>query len=118
MSISAPKISHADPAETTRLIADFVRGFSIEATRPTAADLAALKLAAPTTTQVYLAAVPTRPLSELVAFATSVRASEFEPIPHLAVRNIASSTELDDLLAQLSSKARVRRLLVITGDSD
>lgn len=118
MSAPAAKISPADPAETKRRIADFLRDFSIEATRPTESDLAALRSAVPATTQVYLAAVPTRPLADLVGFAANVRAAGFEPIPHLATRNIASPAALDELLAQFSAQAGVRRLLVIAGDSD
>lgn len=115
---AAPKISPLDPAETAQRIADFVRGFSIEATRPTGTDLDALKSAVSATTQIYLSAVPTRPLSDLVAFAAAVRAAGFEPIPHVAARSLASLGALDDLLAQLSAQAGVRRLLVIAGDSD
>jgi methylenetetrahydrofolate reductase (NADPH) len=118
MSAVVPKITPAAPAETTRRIADFVRGFSIEATRPTAADLEALKSALPAMAQVYLSAVPTRPLSDLVAFAADVRAAGLEPIPHLAARNLASADALDGLLARLSTEANVRRLLIIAGDSD
>src|SRR5713226_9320535 len=113
MSVAAPKISPVDSAEKKRRIADFLRDFSIEATRPVDADLAALKSVVPTTTQIYLAAVPTRPLSNMVEYAARVCAAGFEPIPHLAVRSIASAAALDDLLAQFSSQARVRRLLVI-----
>lgn len=118
MSVAAPKISTADPAETRRRIADFLRDFSIEATRPSEADLAALQSAVAGTTKVYLAAVPTRSPSDLVAYAASVRAAGFEPIPHLAARNIASVAALDHLLARFSSEAGVRRLLIIAGDSD
>jgi methylenetetrahydrofolate reductase (NADPH) len=118
MSAAVPKIMPVAPAETVRRIADFVRGFSIEATRPTAADLEALKSALPAMTQVYLSAVPTHPLSDLVAYSAAVRTAGLEPIPHLAVRNLASTSALDDLLARLSTEANVRRLLIIAGDSD
>lgn len=118
MSAVAPKISSADPAETIRRITDLLRGFSIEATRPTAADLDALKSAVPAATDVYLSAVPTRPLSDLIAYSAAVRAAGFEPIPHLAVRNLASANALDDLLARLADQAGIRRMLIIAGDSD
>jgi methylenetetrahydrofolate reductase (NADPH) len=104
MSAVAPKITSAAPVETAQHIADFLRDFSIEATRPTADDLDELKSAAPEVGRIYLSAVPTRPLSDLVAFSTAVRAAGFEPIPHLAVRNIESSDALDDLLARLTDQ--------------
>lgn len=118
MSAAAPKLSPADAAEPARRIAEFLRGFSLEATRPTAADFADLVSAAPAGMQVYLSALPTRPLSDLVSFAAATRAAGFEPVPHLAARNLADHAALDDLLAQLAAQADVRRLLVIAGDGD
>ncbi len=118
MSAAAPKITPAAPTVTAQHIADFLRDFSIEATRPTAADLDELKAAAPEVGRIYLSAVPTRPLSDLNAYSTAVRTAGFEPIPHLAVRHIASIDALNDLLARLANEAGVRRLLVIAGDSD
>jgi methylenetetrahydrofolate reductase (NADPH) len=118
MLAAATTITPAAPTETAQRVAEFLRDFSIEATRPTAADLDELKSAAPGTGRIYLSAVPTRPLSDLVAFSAAVRAAGFEPVPHLAVRNIESSNALDDLLARLTDQAGVRRLLVIAGDSD
>jgi methylenetetrahydrofolate reductase (NADPH) len=118
MAVAAPKISPVEPATTTQRIVNLLRGFSIEATRPNAADLEALTLAAPANTAVYLSAVPTRPLSDLVDYAAAVRSAGFEPVPHIAARNLASAGALDELLAQLAERASVRRLLVIAGDSD
>jgi methylenetetrahydrofolate reductase (NADH) len=118
MPAAAPKITPAVPAEAAQHIAEFLRDFSIEATRPTAADLDELKSAAPGIGRIYLSAVPTRPLSDLAAFSVAVHAAGFEPIPHLAVRNIESGNALNDLLARLTNQAGVRRLLVIAGDSD
>jgi methylenetetrahydrofolate reductase (NADPH) len=117
MSVVAPRISPAEPVEAAQRIADFLLGFSLEATRPTPADLDVLKSLAPVDTQVFLSAVPTRPLSDLVSFAGTVRAAGFDPVPHLAARQIASAAELDELLARLTAVG-VRRLLVIAGDSD
>ena len=117
MAVAAPKLS-VEPTTTTQRIVGFLRGFSIEATRPVAADLDALTLAAPAQMAVYLSAVPTRPMSDLLGFAVGVRNVGFEPMPHIAARNIASAGALDDLLGQLAEKAGVRKLLVIAGDSD
>jgi methylenetetrahydrofolate reductase (NADPH) len=118
MPAAAPKITPAVPAEAAQHIAGFLRDFSIEATRPTSADLDELKSAAPGIGRIYLSAVPTRPLSDLAAFSTAVQAAGFEPIPHLAVRNIESDNALNGLLARLTNQAGVRRLLVIAGDRD
>ena len=118
MSAAAPKITPVVSTVTAQHIAEFLRDFSIEATRPTANDLDELKSAVPEIGQIYLSAVPTRPLSDLVAYSGAVHAAGFEPIPHLAVRSIESRNALDDLLAQMTNQAGVRRLLVIAGDND
>jgi len=118
MPAVAPKITPALPAEIAQRITEFLHDFSIEATRPTADDLDELKSAAPGIGRIYLSAVPTRPLSDLIAFSAAVRDAGFDPIPHLAVRNVASSNALDALLVRLANDAGVSRLLVIAGDSD
>jgi methylenetetrahydrofolate reductase (NADPH) len=92
-----------------------MRGFSIEATRPTDSDIAALAVLAPGT-RIYVSAVPGRPAEEIIAAATRLRSAGFEPVPHVAVRNFASSGALGDFLAQLNGEADVRRALLIAGD--
>ena len=47
---------------------------------------------------------------------SALRAAGFEPVPHVAVRNFATSTALDDFLARLNGEADVTRVLVIAGD--
>jgi len=114
----APPFPPAAPRDTVHRIAAFLRNFSLEATRPSEADLAALKAALPAGAQVYLSAVPTRPQAELIAYANRVRAAGFVPVPHLAVRNLASVSAFDEWLARMRAEADVRRLLVIAGDRD
>ena len=90
-------------------------GFSVEATRPSAADIAALGVLA-RGTRVYLSAVPNRPADELLAAAVQIRAAGLEPVPHVAVRNFASAEALDTFLARLNAEAGVETVLVIAGD--
>jgi methylenetetrahydrofolate reductase (NADPH) len=108
----------AGRGDPERAIADFVRGFSLEATRPSASDVAALATAVPPGTPVYLSAVPTRPPQELVERAIALAAAGFEPVPHVAARLFATARALDDFLARLSTEAGVRRVLLIAGDRD
>ena len=96
-------------------IAAFMAGFSIEATRPSDADIAALNVLK-RGTRVFLSAVPNRPVEESLAAAIRVRAAGFEPVPHVAVRNFADVAALDDLLARLNGEAAVESVLVIGGD--
>ena len=99
-------------------IAEFVRGFTVEATRPSEADVAALAQIAPAGTRVYLSAVPTRPVDEVIDAAVRLRTAGFEPVPHLAVRNFVNVRQLEEFLARLVGEAQVRSLLVIAGDRD
>ena len=103
-------------AEMIAALAAFMRSASLEATRPTADDIDALKSAAEPGTHVYLSAVLTRPQEEVVEQAARVRAAGLEPVPHLAVRNFASAEALARFLDRLTREAGVRKLLVIAGD--
>jgi len=102
--------------ETAPRVMSFLRQFSMEITKPSDADLAALKSVLPARAPIYVPAIPNSPLSELIAAATRVRAQGFEPVPHLAARRIESHAALEDLLSRLSRWANVRRALVIGGD--
>jgi methylenetetrahydrofolate reductase (NADPH) len=96
----------------------FARHFSLEATRPSAAEIAALADIVPTATPIYFSAVPTITPQEIVAAAVSLRKAGLEPIIHVAARRLASAAALQELLSSLRAEADVRRLLVIGGDVD
>jgi methylenetetrahydrofolate reductase (NADPH) len=113
----SPVSPFADRPDPVDAIVDFVRGFSLEATRPSAEDIAVLAAVARPGTRVYVSAVPTRPAQDAIEAVASLRAAGFEPVPHLAVRNFARARELDDFLARVG-EAGVRRVLVIAGDRD
>jgi methylenetetrahydrofolate reductase (NADPH) len=92
--------------------------FSLEATRPVAAEIAALADILPRGTPLYLTAVPTQDADELVKAAAAVRKSGMEPVAHIAARRLASAEALRELLAGLRGEADMRRLLLIGGDID
>jgi methylenetetrahydrofolate reductase (NADPH) len=112
-----PLVPPAEPNEAAR-IAEFVRAASLEATRPSEREIAALAAVAAPATPIYVSAVPSRPAQEQIAIAKRLHARGFEPVPHLAARNFASAMALDDYLARMVEEAGVRRLLVIGGDRD
>ena len=99
-------------------IAGFARNFSLEVTRPAAAEIAGLAEIVPPQTPVYFSAVPTITQTEIVAAAVSLRKAGLEPVIHVAARRIAGASALHDLLSGLRDEADVRRLLVIGGDVD
>jgi methylenetetrahydrofolate reductase (NADPH) len=94
----------------------FARSFSIEATRPNAAEIAALADILPPGTPVYFSAVPTIEPPELIGAAALLRKSGLEPVVHIAARRLRAAADLQDLLKSLRGEADVRRLLVIGGD--
>ena len=100
------------------MIPNFARTFSLEATRPNAAEIAALADMLPGGTAVYFSAVPTITPQELIAAAALLRKFGLEPIVHIAARRIRVAADLQNLLASLRGEADVRRLLVIGGDVD
>jgi methylenetetrahydrofolate reductase (NADPH) len=114
-AMTALPIPHQAPLGPVARIASFMAGFSIEATRPSDADIMALAVLS-RGTRVYLSAVPNRPVEESVATAIRLRAAGFEPVPHLAVRNFASVEAFDDLLTRFNGEAAVDSVLVIAGD--
>ena len=97
---------------------EFARRYSIEVTRPNAAEVAAMAEILPQHTPVYFSAVPTITPDELVGAAAQLRKSGLEPVVHIAARRIAAADDLQKLLARLHGEADVRRLLVIGGEVD
>jgi methylenetetrahydrofolate reductase (NADPH) len=94
------------------------REFSLEAVRPSAAELALLPALIAKGTPVYLSSVSGQSYRELPAMAAQLRKLGFEPVAHIAARRFASSEELQNLLARLRAEADMRRVLVIGGDLD
>jgi methylenetetrahydrofolate reductase (NADPH) len=105
----------AAPAPDTAV---FTQRFSLEATRPTAAEIAALADIVPAATPIYFSAVPTITRQEIVAAAVALRKAGLEPIIHIAARRLTSAADLQELLSRLRGDADVRRLLVVGGDVD
>ncbi len=100
------------------MAAGFAQKFSIEATRPSAAEIAALAEILPPATPVYFSAVPTITPGELIAAARALRQVRLEPVIHIAARRIRAAADLQELLAALRGEADIRRLLIVGGDVD
>jgi methylenetetrahydrofolate reductase (NADPH) len=96
----------------------FTQRFSLEATRPGAAEVAALAGILPPGTPLYLTAVSTQDVPELVGAAAALRKAGLEPVPHIAARRLESAVALQELLARMRMDADIRRLLLIGGDVD
>ena len=65
---------------------NFARKFSLEVTRPNAAEIAAMAELLPAGTPVYFSAVPTITPQELIAAAALLRKAGLEPVIHIAAQ--------------------------------
>jgi methylenetetrahydrofolate reductase (NADPH) len=94
----------------------FASRFSLEATKPSEQEMAALAAIVPPGTEIYLSMVPGQNLAQHAEVATWARRHGLEPVPHLPARRIESETALRDFLARAHDTAGVRRALVVAGD--
>jgi methylenetetrahydrofolate reductase (NADPH) len=67
-------------------------------------------------TEVTITFLPGDNVRGNVETAAKLRRAGFDPVPHIAAREIASREALNDCLAGLRSEADVRRVLLIAGD--
>jgi hypothetical protein len=65
--------------------------FSLEATRPSAPEIAEVAGLLGRSCRLYLSSVRSQPLGELAAAAALVRRIELEPVVHLPARRFVSS---------------------------
>src|SRR6266481_4427599 len=70
----------------------------------------------PAGTEVTITFLPGDNYHHNVETASALRRAGFDPVPHIAAREIASHEALDDFLARLRGEADVRRVLLIAGD--
>lgn len=113
----APTTGHASAVnDPLARIKHFTRTASFETTPLSPAQLDEVQAMAIPETAVYVAAIPSRPLSEQIDTCAGLRERGLEPIPHFAARNFESAEALETQLRQLVDKAGVTRLLAIAGD--
>jgi methylenetetrahydrofolate reductase (NADPH) len=94
----------------------FASRFSLEATRPSEPEIAAVAGLVPRGTEVYLSMVPGQEMAQHAAVAALARRNGLEPVPHLPARRIESEAALRDFLTRARDTADVRRALVVAGD--
>jgi methylenetetrahydrofolate reductase (NADPH) len=99
-------------------IRSFLVGCSLEATRPNTKDAAILKQFVRPGNQIYISAVPNRPISESIDAACVIRMAGLEPVPHVAARSFASLHECEIAIKRLTDEAGVRTIMLIGGDVD
>jgi methylenetetrahydrofolate reductase (NADPH) len=102
--------------KTRAAIMSFMRDCSIEATRPKESEIAGLADILRPGTNVYLTAIPGRPLDELADAAVSLTRVGLKPVPHISARLLPDLQTLDAFLARVSREAQVNHVLLIGGD--
>ena len=108
----------ASTGTQNRRIADLLRSASVEVSARDPASVARLEGWLPRGAEVYIAFLPNHSHHELVATAAALGKAGYIPVPHVAARNLASVTQLEDYLARASGEAGVDRVLAIGGDTD
>lgn len=88
--------------------------FSLEATKPSEREIAALAGIVALGTEIYLSMVPGQELTQHASMVALVRRHGLEPVPHLPARRIESEAALSDFLSRI--RGDVRRVLVVAGD--
>jgi methylenetetrahydrofolate reductase (NADH) len=79
-------------------------------------QLSELKDRFPAGTDVTITFLPGDNYHSNVETAAALRGAGFNPVPHIAARELASKEALNDFVARLRSEADVRRVLLIAGD--
>ncbi len=104
--------------QTAPGLGNVAQRFSLEATRPSADEIARLADTVPAGTMVYVTAVASQSAAEQVRSAARLRRAGLEPVAHIAARRLGSLDRMHDLLKALRDKSDMRQLLVIGGDID
>jgi len=111
--------------ETTRLlartdlraaIAALASGASIETSTRNLTEIDDYPGFLPAGADVFIAWVPGTPYHHIASVAKRLRLRGFNPVPHVAARQIASREAAADLFARLRDEAGVERALAIAGD--
>jgi methylenetetrahydrofolate reductase (NADPH) len=102
--------------EMTRAVADLIAYGSIEMSAHRPQDAREIAALLPVGTRVYVNHLPRHTLADSLAALKAVRDVGLEPVPHIAVRRIASRDEAKSFLKRAVKEAGVREVLLIGGD--
>ncbi len=98
------------------VIAELVTNGSIELTGKFQYQINEVRDLLPFGTDIYLSALPNRPLATNLECVAAIRAAGFNPVPHIAARHIHSRAELKQFLNAVTQEHEVRKILLIGGD--
>ena len=99
-------------------VAGLLSGYSIEIVPRSKSAIEACREQMAPGSEVYIASIPGGSYHSAITAAAALTQAGFIPVPHVAARNMASFTQLNDFLARLAGEAGVTRMLVIGGDNE
>ncbi|WP_299815947.1 methylenetetrahydrofolate reductase [uncultured Jannaschia sp.] len=105
----------ADAPSKDAVLAEFLRGHSIEVMPRTAEKVEDFADLLPRGTRVYIAHIDGTPVEDMVATAARLRAEGMEPMPHFPARIIPDRATLADWIARYRGEADVRQGLILAG---
>lgn len=111
-------VAATPPGTPNRRIVELLRSATVEVSARDPGSAARLAGWIPRGAEVYVAFLPNHSHHELVAAAAALKKAGYAPVPHVAARNLASVTQLEDYLARAAGEAGVDRVLAIGGDTD
>jgi methylenetetrahydrofolate reductase (NADPH) len=108
--------STGEPKDNAALIAELLTNGSIELTGKYQHQINQVKDLLPFGTDIYLSALPDRPLATNLECIAAIRSAGFNPVPHIAARHVRSRNELKEFLDSVIQQQNVRKILLIGGD--
>ncbi|HMB58301.1 MAG TPA: hypothetical protein VKN35_00185 [Xanthomonadales bacterium] len=99
-----------------KVVSDLVTNGSIEISVDSghSTGIAAQKL--PFGMAVYVPKLPRKKLQQNQALIHSLHSSGFDPVPHIAARQLESARELEQFLTEVANESAVHRVMLIGGD--
>ncbi|MBX9588143.1 MAG: hypothetical protein K2X43_02490 [Hyphomonadaceae bacterium] len=111
-----PNAAAAPSLDIAAAVAEMVACGSLEMSPDTPADAVRIAELLPAGTPVYVNHLPRYPLEHSLKALIALRAANLEPVPHVAVRRVASRAEAQSFFAKAGRLAGVGRALLIGGD--
>ena len=99
----------------SRLLDNFLRGYSIEVIPRTADKVESFRDILPAGTRVYIAHIDGTPIDDMVRTARRLAEEGFPVMPHFPARIIRSRAELADWIARYQGEAGVTQALLLGG---
>lgn len=103
------------PTDLKSMVRALCTDYSTEVTPTSAAKIASFRDLLPLGTDVYITSLAGTDYRETVSLAARLRREGYNPVPHVAARNIVNRASLDDYLGRAVGEANVTQVLAIAG---